>query len=198
MKNSILVTILATSVLAGCSSTGSSGPSNPAPQEWGADVTVDEESRTAEISGDEGNSAVIVGDNKGNADITLNDQEYVVEGNVIFNDKGEPIGSVEKNDGYATAYIYGKAYTLSVSDGRLTIKTDNNGPDFGGGMGPGEDLPAYGNGDWGDVIALKLDANDEGKDLPLTLNRKVEKLTAEQRQTMKQTIKSRTRTRVVK
>ncbi len=57
MKKSILVTILATSVLAGCSSTGSSGPSNPNSQEWGANVTFDKESQTAEISGDEGNSA---------------------------------------------------------------------------------------------------------------------------------------------
>ena len=145
MKKTILATLIASSLLAGCSSNGSSNNSpDPEPKQGIADVIYNGELRSAAIIGDEGNNAIIIADGNGNAAITVNGDAYTVQGDAIINDQGENIGSVYTENGIATAFINDIAYTLTVIDGRLIVDSSKLNPPT-----PDNDLPEYGEGDWG-------------------------------------------------
>jgi len=130
MKKSIIAVIIA-GALAGCSSNGSNndGPT-PEPKEGIADVIYNEELHSALITGDQGNSAAIIGDGNGNAAIKINDQAFTVQGDVIVNDQGEIVGTVTTEDGVAIANVNGISYTLSVSNGRLIVDRDKLNPEY--------------------------------------------------------------------
>jgi len=138
MKKHILAILIASTVLAGCSSNSSKNDTPPPESQGGvADVIYNEELHGAVINGDEGNNAVIIADGNGNAAITVNGQAFTVQGDVIVNDQGDIVGTVTTDNGTAIAYIGDTTYTLTVIDGRLIIDKANLIPEFDGDNGWG-------------------------------------------------------------
>jgi len=144
MKKSILATIIAATFLAGCSSSGSKN-NTPEPTVGIADVLYDEELNSAAVVGDNGKTALIIGDGYGNAAITIDGQVYTVQGDVIVNDQGDIIGTVTTENGVAVATINGTVYTVSVDSGRLIVDSKGipgQGPEWEGSH-PIEGVPEH-------------------------------------------------------
>lgn len=131
MKKHILAVIIASTVLAGCSS--SSKPNDiPAPTEGTAEVIYNADLHAAAIIGDEGTNAIIIADGNGNAAVTVNGKAYAVQGNDLLDSQGNVIGNITTEDGTAVAHIGETTYTLTVIDGRLIIDSADFEPDFVG------------------------------------------------------------------
>ncbi|MEZ9896119.1 hypothetical protein BCU83_15805 [Vibrio breoganii] len=156
MKLRLLSATIAATLLAGCSSSGSSDSSTP--KSGVADVVYSESLNAAYIEGDQGNSAVIVGDGNGNAAVTVNGEVFTVQGDVIVDKNGDIVGGVVVENGVATAYVDGVAYSLSVEDGRLLVDINDIAPDFGDTPRWG---PEFGDDSWGPESAPTYGDIDE-------------------------------------
>ncbi|PML15439.1 hypothetical protein [Vibrio breoganii] len=156
MKLRLLSATIAATLLAGCSSSGSSDSSTP--KSGVADVVYSESLNAAYIEGDQGNSAVIVGDGNGNAAVTVNGEVFTVQGDVIVDKNGDIVGGVVVENGVATAYIDDVAYSLSVEDGRLLVDINDIAPDFGDTPRWG---PEFGDDSWGPESAPTYGDIDE-------------------------------------
>ncbi|CAE6919474.1 hypothetical protein ACOMICROBIO_GDFFDHBD_01892 [Vibrio sp. B1REV9] len=177
MKAKLLSTIIAASFLAGCSSSGSSdSPSEPAGVA-SVQTFQGENFEGMAIQGDNGEyNTVAIRGSEGRTVFNVGGELYYTDGDVVFNSKNEPVGSIEVRNN-ELVFVYDKGIIhLSVQDGRLIVedihpaeKPDHpimEDPEYDGGV-----VPTYGDvidlggallivGDNGTKMIVSKDADD--------------------------------------
>lgn len=127
MKLKLIASLVATSFLAGCSSSGSSdsGSTSPSPQDGIADVQYFEGKNTqaALIKGDEGTyQAAMIKGQETDTLIRINGQTFTTDGDSVKDVNGVTVGHIQKEgDSIIFHSNHGTEVNLSVVNGRLIV-----------------------------------------------------------------------------